>query len=170
MRVCAHVHICMCVCVGVNLRRCLSLRPACHVVHQSGSFTAVLFHPLFPLAIWWHNSLTPPYGTCQRSGSTCVCYVTQCHIFVKRPETGSGGIKISQLKYYGGGGWGGGGVLFYTSSAESWPECRTKHSILLCIECYTLRLMFSGFCDINVNITLNIFSLENHVDPDSMPT
>lgn len=30
--------------------------------------------------------------------------------------------------------------------------------------------MFSGFCDINVNITLNIFSLENHVDPDSMPT
>lgn len=29
--------------------------------------------------------------------------------------------------------------------------------------------MFSGFCDINVNITLNIFSLETHVDPDSMP-
>lgn len=41
---------------------CLSLRPACHVQHQSCSFTAVLFHPPLPLVLWWQNSLIQPCG------------------------------------------------------------------------------------------------------------
>lgn len=47
-----------------DLRYSLSQRPACHVQHQSCSFTSVLFHPPFPLVLWWHNSLMLLYGKC----------------------------------------------------------------------------------------------------------
>lgn len=81
---------------------CLSLRPACHVQHQSCSFTAVLFHPPFPLVLWRHNSLIPPCGgKCYCLGSMCVRNVTHCHIFVKRLlNCGRDWIKTSQRNYY----------------------------------------------------------------------
>lgn len=45
-----------------------------------------------------------------------------------------------------------------------------RNSILICMECYTLRLTLSQSADITVNISLSSFSLASHVDPDSMPT
>lgn len=59
----------------------MSQKLACHVQHQSCSFTSVLFHPQFPLVLWWHNSLILPYGKC-----VCVMHTTiHCLIACQMP-------------------------------------------------------------------------------------
>lgn len=71
----------MCVCSGVNLRCCLSLGPACHVVHQSGSLHHRFVSSIVPAkpsdgTIHWHCLMVR-----DNAHEARVCYVRLSLIF-----------------------------------------------------------------------------------------